>query len=623
MSAGAAFKSPGFPAFFVTQFLGAFNDNLFKNAVVILISATQARVFGVPPAMMITLCSAIFVLPFFTFSAWAGQLADRYDKTQIIRYVKLAEIAIMVLVAVGFMLPSLEVLFLGIFLMGTHSSVLGPVKYSILPQLVGPNALVAANAQVEGGTFLAILIGTIGGGILVLLPNGKPLVSVMLGVIAVAGYGTSRLIPALPPASPDMQVTFRFAKPTMDILRITKRVRAVFLSVLGISWFWLVGAMFLSLLPTYARDTLRADEHVVTLFLTLFCLGIGVGSLLCERISGPNLELGLVPLGSLGMTIFAADLGLSSPLIEASQPLVGAAEFLARPGSIRVAVDLFMIALFGGLFTVPLYTLIQQRAPAPERSRVIAGNNILNSLFMVVGSILLAVAQGAGMPTARTFVGIAVLNLVVGIYIYSLLPEFMLRLVAWFFGKVMYRLKVEGHERIPQEGPVVLVCNHQSFIDWLVIAGNIRRPIRFVMDHRIAATPIVSLLFRQAKAIPIAPAREDKETMERAFAKVREELADDQLVCIFPEGKVTRDGLMSEFRPGIDRILKESPVPVVPLSLDGLWGSVFSREGTGLLKKLPKRFRAKVSLKVGEPMSPSEANAPALEEQVRALLGHA
>lgn len=610
-----------FSALFTTQLLSAFNDNFLKNAVVIWISATQAQLFGLSPEVMISLCSGVFIVPFFALSATAGQLSDRHEKPRLIRLIKLVEIGIMALGALGFARAELSLLLAAIFLLGVHSTFLGPVKYSILPQLVAADELVAGNALIEMGTFLAILAGTIGGGVLVLMPHGPLTVGVASVLWALLGYMVSRRIPQLPAIAPALRIDWSPIRPTLDILRITHKTRAVFLSALGISWFWFFGAAFLTLLPTYARVTLGAHEHVVTFFLAVFCCGIALGSLLCEKISGKNLELGLVPLGSIGMTLFTLDLfWVGAPALHPSAPLP-LADFLAQDHALHIACDLFAIALFGGFYTVPLYTLIQQRSEPAERSRVVAGNNILNALFMVAASLLLAALFAQQLPVPMIFLTLALLNAAVAVYIYGLLPEFLLRFVAWLLSRTLYRLTLIGHELIPEQGAAVFVCNHVSFVDFLIVAGAVRRPLRFVMDHRIAATPLVSHLFRQGKTIPIAPEHLDKATMERAFERIAAELREGEVVCIFPEGKLTKTGELNPFRTGIERILRETPVPVVPMALTGLWGSMFSRKPSGPGLKLPRTFRPRVRLVIGESVPPELASAAELERRVRLLLG--
>lgn len=612
---------PGFPAFFATQLLSAFNDNFFKNALVLWVTAHQASVLGLSPAQMISVCSGVFIAPFFLLSATAGQLADRYEKTLIVRAVKIAELVILALAAYGFVSAALWPMLAALLLMGVHSAFLGPVKYSILPQLLPNDELVEGNALVEMGTFLAILGGTIGGGMLVLLePGGPDMVAVAILAVAVVGLLLSFRMMRLPSGDPGVRIHSNPFTPTFEILRIVKRTRAVFLSVLGISWFWFFGAVLLSILPVYAHDTLHAEEKVVTLFFGVFCIGMAIGSLLTERLSGKNLELGLVPFGSIGMTLCTLDLYfVGTPSVVPAVPLSVTA-FLASEHAYRILADLFVMALFGGFYSVPLYTLLQQRSEPSERSRVVAGNNILNALFMVIGAVMLAALDALKFSVPSVFLVLAVCSLLTATYIYSLLPEFLIRFVAWILGRLFYRLEVHGHENIPETGPVVLVCNHVAFNDSIIVAGSVRRPARFVMDHRIAKTPGASILFRHGKTIPIAPEHEDKEVMERAFAKIAEELRAGEVVCIFPEGKITKTGEMNPFKAGIERILRETPVPVVPMALEGLWGSIFSRKDGPALHKLPRRFRARLTLRIGKPIAPEQASAKLLEDEVRSML---
>lgn len=610
----------GFLAFFVTQLLSALNDNFLKNAVVIWISATRAHLFGLTPDVMISLCSGVFIVPFFLFSATAGQLADRHEKPQLIRLIKLAEIVIMVIAAIGLSRADLKLLMLSVFLLGTHSAFLGPLKYGILPQLVGPDDLVAGNALVEMGSFLAILAGTIGGGVLVLMSEGTSTVAIGAVSIAVVGYLASRRLPQLPAVAPELAVQWNPFTPTVQILRIAHKTRAVWLSLLGISWFWFFGAAFLTVLPSYAQATLGAHAHVVTLFLSVFCVGIALGSILTEKVSGKNLELGLVPVGSIGMTVFTFDLfWVGAPAVVPAQ-LLEVMDFLRTPDALRILGDMFAIAIFGGFFTVPLYTLIQQRAEPAERSRVIAANNVMNALLMVAASVLLAVLFARHVAVPHMFLVVAILNAAVAIYIYSLLPEFLLRFVAFLLARVMYRVELRGHDKVPETGGVVVVCNHVSFVDFMIIAGMIRRPTRFVMDHRIAGTPVASALFQQAKAIPIAPEREDKALMERAFERIAQELRAGELVCIFPEGRLTKDGTLDRFRSGIERIIEETPVPVVPMALEGLWGSMFSRMPKAEKKRHKRGLRHRLTLTIGDPVPASEVSAELLERRVRALM---
>jgi 1-acyl-sn-glycerol-3-phosphate acyltransferase len=610
-----------FAAIFWTQFLGAFNDNLLKNALVILIAYRSLSVLGLAPQSLVALCGGLFILPFFLFSATAGQLADRFPKHLLIRAVKAVEIAIMVAAAIGFWREDLWLLLAALFLMGTHSSIFGPVKYSILPQLLEPDELVGGNALVETGTFLAILLGTIGGGAAVAFgETGLTVLGLSLLGIAAAGLVVGCLVPATPAENAALAIDPNPVRPTLETYRLVRKTRSIFLATLGTSWFWFFGSIVLSMLPTYSRDFLHVSEDVVTLFLALFCVGIGAGSMLCETLSGRKLELGLVPFGTLGMTWFALDLFLTGGLSATPPPaLLGIGEFLASGRGIRIAVDLTLLALFCGFFIVPLSTFIQERTPDGERSRVIAGGNVLSALFMVAASLLLTALLAAGFTYPHVFLIVAVLNAAASFWVYRVLPEFFFRFVAWMIASVMYRLKVVGRERIPVEGPAVLVCNHVSFVDWLVIASACKRPIRFVMYHGFFRAPLSGWFFRDAKAIPIAPAHESMSTMRAAFDRIARELEDGELVCIFPEGKITADGELNPFKAGIEKIVQRTPVPVVPMALRGLWGSFFSRKDGPAMRRPFRRFWSRIELIVGEPIPPERVKASDLSVRVARL----
>lgn len=611
-------KKRNFLFYFLTQLTGAFNDNLFKNAVVILIAARGLTLFGLSPEICITLASGIFILPFFFGSAFAGQISDKYSKSSIIRYVKAFEIVCMLLGILGFHLLSLPLLVLVVFGMGLHSAVFGPVKYSILPQILREDELLEGNALVETGTFLAILGGTILGGFLVLMDNGPLVVGIASLAVAILGYVLSLLIPPITPVAPELVVGKSLWKPTRDILQITGRIRSVFLAVLGVSWFWFYGAFLLQIFPVYVKGALHADDHLITVLLACFCVGTALGSLLVEKISGKNLEMALVPIGSFGMSVFCADLALMT--LPEQSDFIGIGAFLSQTSGRRVVFDLLAMSAFGGFFTVPLYTMMQQRVPKPEQSRVVAGNNIYNALFMVGASLLLGIFFAMKVKVQHIFLFLAVINACVALYIFRLAPEFTLRFIAWIISRIMYRREVIGHDNIPRSGGVIVVCNHVSFVDWLVVGGAIRRPTRFVMDHRIFSIPFLSSLFKLGKTIPIAPEKENKELKEQAFARIHEELKHGEVVCIFPEGRITHDGEMNRFMRGIERALGETPVPVVPMALHGLWGSLFSRKDGPALQKPPRRFRARLTLLIGEPVPPEKATAAFLETEVRRLL---
>jgi 1-acyl-sn-glycerol-3-phosphate acyltransferase len=528
---------------------------------------------------------------------------------------------VMLLGVAGFYLNSLPLLFATLFLMGTQSTLFGPAKYGILPQHLDSSELVGGNALVETGTFLAILLGTMAGGILIGL-NELGLLSVSLTIvgIAVLGLVASFGIPPAPATDPALKINWNPVTETWRNIRFASGNRTVFLSILGVSWFWFFGATYLTQLPVYTKENLGGTAEVVTLLLTLFSLGVGMGSLLCERLSGHKVELGLVPFGSIGITLFGIDLFFAVPG-QASGALVDIAGFLQKPEGWRVVTDVVMIGLFGGLYIVPLYALIQQRSEPSHRSRVIACNNILNAAFMVTSAAVAVGLLKAGLSIPQLFLVTALFNAAVAVFIYGLVPEFLVRFMIWMLMHTMYRLKVRGLEKIPDEGACVLVCNHVSFVDALILGGSVRRPARFVMYYKIFRIPLLSWFFRTVKAIPIAGMKEDPEMMEQAMDKVSQCLKEGEVVVLFPEGALTADGEIAPFRPGIERIIQRDPVPVIPMALRGVWGSFFSRRDGPAMAKLPRRFWSRVELVIGEPVPANEVTASMLQVKVTALRG--
>jgi hypothetical protein len=607
-----------FGPFFLAQLLGAFNDNVYKNSLVILVAYHAATYSSLDPNLLTNAAAGIFILPFLLFSASAGQIADKYEKSSIIRVIKAIEIGIMLIAAAGLLLQSLPLLFAALFLLGLHSTFFGPVKYAILPQALTPAELTGGNGLVEMGTFVAILAGTLVAGVLAALGGGTAWVSALILIVSVLGFLASLAIPRAPAAAASLAFDWNPLRETWSNLRFAKQNRSVFLSLLGISWFWFYGAMFLSQFPNYSKLVLGGNEHVVTLLLALFSIGVAAGSLLCERLSGHKVEIGLVPFGSIGLSVFAIDLFFATPGSIAHAG-AGAWQFLMQPGAWRIALDLLLIGMFGGFYIVPLYALIQTRCPPSHRSRVIAANNILNALFMVVAAGLAVVALKAGTTIPQLLLLTGALNAAVAIYIYTLVPEFLLRFIDWMLVHSIYRLKTSGVANIPEEGAALLVCNHQSLADALVITASCRRPIRFVMHYAIFDIPVLRFIFRSMKAIPIAGAKEAPELLQRAYDEIAAALEDGQLVCIFPEGGLTRDGEIGAFRPGMSRILERTPVAVIPISLSGLWKSIFARNKQVSLAFA--RMFPTVRLNVGNPVAPASATPDALRAAVMALQG--
>ncbi|HSC98281.1 MAG TPA: MFS transporter [Casimicrobiaceae bacterium] len=612
-----------FAPFFWTQFAGAANDNVFKNAFVVFVTFEAAASLALDAGTVVNLIGAVFILPFMLFSATAGQLADKYEKSALIRWIKVFEIAIMLIGCAGFAMPSIALLFTALALLGIHSTLFGPVKYAILPQHLRLDELVGGNGLVEMGTFVAILLGTLAGGLAVSVkPNGTIVAGALTVAIAVLGWAASRRIPCTPPVAPELVIEWNPLRETWRNLAIARRNLVVWRSMLGISWFWFYGAIYLAQLPAFTRAVLGGNEHVFTLLLALFSIGIGVGSLLCERLSGRKIELGLVPFGSIGLTLFAIDLWLASRGL-ASSAGTGVMAFASSGARWRVGIDIVLLGVFGGFYTVPLYALIQARSEPSHRSRIIAANNILNALFIVASAVGAIALLGTGLSIPQLFLVVGLMNAVVAAYIYTLVPEFLMRFLAWILIHTVYRVRHEGLDNIPEEGPCVVVCNHVSYVDAVVIAACIRRPIRFVMDHRIFRAPLLSFIFRAMRTIPIASSSENPSVKERAYDEVASALRAGEIVGIFPEGRLTHTGELNAFRPGILRILATAPVPVVPMALRGLWGSFFSRSHEGSAMRRIRGIFSRITLVAGAPLPAKDVTTDLLFGKVRALRGDA
>ena len=610
-----------FAPFFGVQFLGALNDNVFKQALVILLAYQTASFTTMSSDVLQNVAQALFVLPFLLFSATAGQFADKYEKSALIRVTVGIELCVMAVGALGFLSHSLALLLLALFLGGTQSALFGPVKYAILPQQLSEAELVGGNALVETGTSIAILLGLMLGGWLV-SQAGWGIAGVALTTIAISAASLllARFIPRAPAADATLQINWNPVTETWRNFQFMRRNRTVFLAILGISWFWFFGAMFVTQFPNLSRNILSGDEHVVTLLLVVFSIGIGAGSLLCEKLSGYKIEIGLVPFGSIGVTLFGLDLGLALSGHAAQGP-VSMVTFLRDPGHWRILFDLALVGVFGGFYIVPLYALIQSRSEASHRSRVIAGNNVLNALFMVAATLVAVAAFHLGLTIPQLLLLTAALNAVVAVYIYTLVPEFLMRFLVWLLIHTVYRLDKSGLDHVPEAGPAVIVCNHVSHVDALIIAAACRRPIRFVADRHLFRVPVLGFVLRTGRAIPIASAREDPALLERAYDEMAHALAAGGLIAMFPEGKVTEDGEICPFRRGIQRIIERTPVPVVPMALRGLWGSFFSRRKGSVMTRLRSAVCSRVALVVGSPVTPQAATPEGLQAQVFALRG--
>lgn len=616
-------KTRRFLPFFGTQFLGAFNDNVFKQGLIILLTFRAVEISTLPVEMRAPICQGIFILPFFLFSATAGQIADAWDKAVLIRLVKTLEVGIMSLACAGFYLNNLPFLIGALFLLGIHSTIFGPIKYAILPQTLRAEELVGGNALVETGTSIAILIGSILGGYLITLPGDTGLHALSLSIVgvALAGLAASFFIPRTGVAAPDLRVNWNPVSESLRNLAFIGGNRTIFLSVLGISWFWFYGVTMLSSIPGLTKEVLGGNEMAVILLMTTMSVGTGIGSLLCEKLSGKKVEIGLVPFGAIGLTAFGVDIWFATGHHAPLAPAATLAAFLHIPGNTRVMADFFGLGVFSGFYIVPLYALVQARSEPSHRSRVIAGNNILNAAFMVAASLMQVGLLKSGVSLPGVLAITALLSAVVSLYIFTLVPEFLMRFLVWMFMSLFYKVERKNIQQIPEEGACVLVCNHVSFFDALILATAIRRPPRFVMDHNIFKNPVLNFIFRTARAIPIAPAKVDPALLDKAYDDIAAALESGEMVCIFPEGRITDNGEIYPFKNGIQRIVERSPVPVIPLALQGMWGSFSSRKGGAAFTKFPRRIRSPVAVSAGSAVEPAAATPALLEEKVRALRG--
>lgn len=607
-----------FLPYFITQALGAFNDNVYKNILLILIAFTVPGTLPFSSDLLINLAAGLFILPFFLFSASAGVLSDKYDKAAIMRVVKLAEIVIMSLAAIAFITESYMMLLLLLFLMGTQSAFFGPAKYALLPQHLKKEELVSGNALVETGTFLAILLGTLLAGIIANQSNAAYIAAISVVTFAILGYLSARWIPEAKPSNPNIAFRWQPISQTKHTLAIARKDKTIFQCIMGISWFWFLGACYLTQLPNFAKLYLGGNAAAVSFLLTLFSVGIAIGSLLCDRLSGHRIEPGIVPIGSLGITVFGAGLMFMSP--DTIPQTMGIAEFITHPALFGVFISLLMLGVSGGIFIVPLYAMMQHRAQESERAQVIAANNIWNSIFMVasaVCAILILSVLALSIPVF--FLILAVLNLLVMIYIYVQVPDFFWRFLVWLVSHTLYRVKHKDLANIPTTGGALVISNHVSYMDALLLAGACPRPIRFLMDNDIYNLPLIKHFCRACKVIPIDAT--DRKSILKAFVQVSKHLEEGDVVCVFPEGTLTPDGEIGPFMRGIDLIIRRSPVPVVPVALQGLWGSYFSREGGRALLKWPKRFWSKVNIIAGDPIAADEASSEKLRERVLTLRG--
>jgi len=620
-------KERRFAPFFISMGLGAFNDNLYKSALAILIAYNLPREQA---DLLVQASAGLFILPFFLFSGISGQICDKFEKAKLMRLIKVLEIVIMFLAAIGLYFGHIYFLMFVLFLMGLQSTLFGPVKYSILPQHLKPAELLAGNGLVSMGTFIAILFGTMCGGLLVTKDFVANYSTVPLGagvlLAAIFGAIAAYFIPRAAASDPDLKIKINPMAETLRAIKLSATNSSTLFAILGISWFWFFGFFFMASLPSYTRDIIMGGEAVATFLLTSISIGMGIGSIFTNRICDGETKLGLVIMGGMGLSIFSADLYFTGATTSSSTTatLLSLSGFFAQVTNWRVVLDFFMIGLWGGMYIVPLYTLLQENSPAHIGSRLIASNNIINAIFMVSAAVFAMLMFACGLNILQIFLIVSGLNLAITLFILYKIPEFFYHIVASLLIKAMYRYKVIGKENIPKSGALLVVSNHVSFIDPFLVSAGLHRPPRFLMDKAYFDIKALQWFFTSSKSIPVTPKKINPELMEQALQDVISGLKNGDMITIFPEGFITRDGQMIAFKEGVERIAKEVDVQVLPVAICGMWGSWFSRvKGRGLKGLPPNRLWAPVQLRIGKALASQEVSASGLYQEVLKLRGDA
>jgi acyl-[acyl-carrier-protein]-phospholipid O-acyltransferase/long-chain-fatty-acid--[acyl-carrier-protein] ligase len=592
----AAFSDARFSAFLAAQSLGAFNDNGFKMFVTVLAMAEYPS----SATKLIPMAGGLFILPFLLFSTVAGDAADRWSKSSLVVFFKAAEIVLLALAVPALGFGSIPALMALMFLMGVHSAFFSPVKLAILPELVGDADLSAANGLVQMTTFLGIVLGTAAATELVVRLHGHPaFAAAALVVVAVAGFLASLAIPKTPAVRPQLRLKLDVVTGTITNLRDLARLPSVNLATYATAYFWFVGALFQMNILLYGQRLMLLDEAVSGRLLVVLCLGIGAGSFIAGRLSEGQVELGLVPLGGLGLVAFSADLGF------------------AYGSPRRVVFDLILLGLSAGFFAVPLQAFIQQRSPARERGRVLAIGNFLAFVGILIASAAFWAFGKRQLNPAQVFLVSAAMSAVVAFELLTRLPDFFLRLVAYPFANCIYKIKAVGRQNVPIEGPVLLVANHVSFVDAILIAMANQRLVRFMMLRSYYELPIAHRLFKAMGCIPVSSGDGPKALLA-SFARAQEYIRGGEAVCIFAEGGISRHGQMQRFCKGFERLVDGLEVPIVPVHLDRVWGSLFSFSEGKLLLKRPRRIPYPVTVSFGKPL-PSTTSAFAVRQAILEL----
>ncbi|MDD4557080.1 MAG: acyl-[ACP]--phospholipid O-acyltransferase [Alphaproteobacteria bacterium] len=592
-------KQRAFLSVFITQFLGAFNDNLFRAAMSGFVTYKIYTITEGNKQIIVTMAVGLFMLPFFLFSAIAGEMADKFRKDVIFKITKFIEVVIASCAIVGFYLHNPYILLFVLMLMGMQSAFFGPAKYSVLPDILKKDELIAGNALFEAGTYLAILQGIIIGGV-IMSGESSGLLATAIWIMSVAliGFTVSLFIPKVEAVDPESKIQLNFLKSTWENMKFATIKRDIFLCILGISWFWLIGASLISQIPSYAGQVLNADGNVYTWLLTLFSCGVGVGAIACQALLKGEITPKFVPISAILMTLFMADLALASLGMNPDHPLLTLMQFISSGTGIRVSIDLFMLAVCGGIYMVPLNALLQTLSSSKIRSRVIATNNIINSLFMVLGSIGCIILLSIGVGIAGVFVAMAVANAFVTLYICGLLPMALAKAMARRIVGLFYKVELKGAENLKKiRGRTVVICNHTSFLDAVLLWVNLPDNVFFAINTYIARVWWIKPLINLCNYVTLDP------TNPMSVKHIIEEVKRGKKVVIFPEGRITTTGSLMKVYPGPAVIADKTHANILPICIEGSQYSIFAK----FADKLKKRPKCKIVMNV---LPPQKLNVP-------------
>lgn len=586
---------------FITQFLGAFNDNVFKNALLILVTYQTINHTHFNLETLLAIIGVFFVLPYVFFSATAGQLADKFERSRLVFFTKLLEVIIMILASVAFYHENVFFLTTLLFFTGVQATFFGPLKYAILPDQLAENELVGGNALIEGGTFLAILLGMVTGGSIILTAHGFALEATIIISVSVLGLLASWFIPKSKIAAPDIKINPNFIAETINIVKYSRKFWDISLTIMAISWFWLIGTVYLTQFPAYAKVVLHSNQYVVTLFLTVFSLGIGIGSLLCNRLLKGKVSATYVPLGALGITVFTLDLYFTSrhPVLAPPGTLLGILGFISYLKNGHIIFDVLLIAISGGVYTVPLYAILQHRSPPDYRARMVAVNNIMNSLFMVLGGGAIVLLAAIHFSITGIFLIVGLINLIVAIYICKLLPDALLKSFVKWLLSLLFRVEVSGLENFEQAGDrVIIIANHTSFLDAGLLAAFLPDKLTFAVNTFTAKKWWIRLFLTMVDAYPLDP------TNPMAIKSLIEYVGTDKKCVIFPEGRITVTGTLMKVYEGPGMIADKSGAKLLPVRIDGAQLTHFSR----LRGKVKLHWFPKIKLTIAPPQSFNVSN---------------